>query len=109
MKIFFSPVRSEACLQLSRSGEGLVINGVHHDLSQVALAGPQGVASEWIVGPVQRVAGQIVLTLLLPHGAQAPVQTLWPAPVEVFEDAEIPLPPHDAPESMEEKTADGGD
>ncbi len=54
------------------------------------------VACDWLSGDVTRVGGVLNLTLILPHGANAPHATRFPAPVTVTTDGPVPLPPYDA-------------
>jgi hypothetical protein len=54
----------------------------------------------WITGDVSRVSGEICLSLLLPHGANAPEETRFPAAYSIpliIADGPVPLPPYDAP------------
>jgi len=97
MQLSFLPVRMEARLTLARQGDALVINGETFDFSAVpegASLPAEAVASDWIAGPVSRAAGVLQLVLLLPHGAKAPPETLFPVPVTVPTDGPVPLPPY---------------
>ncbi|MCJ8139525.1 hypothetical protein [Falsirhodobacter halotolerans] len=98
MHISFSPVRRDEQLTASIEGDILTLNGQRLDLSGVAdgqTLPRSEIDSDWIGGPVTRVDGMLRITLILPHGADAPEETLFPKPVVVTEDGPIPLPPYD--------------
>ena len=95
MQIDFSPMRHDATLCLSRSGDVLTINGAAYDFSPI----PEGatlpraaVACDWLASDVERVDGELRLTLILPHGPDAPRDTLYPARLEQVPDGDIPVP-----------------
>lgn len=98
MKITLSPARSDAHLEASVSGEVLTLNGV--DISFAGVKDGDIIAAEdtgcdWISGLVTRSDGEIELTLILPHGSNAPPETLFPQAIYA-EDGPIMLPPYDA-------------
>ena len=102
MKIRLSPVRIDRQLIASVSGDTLMVNGQVLDFSplQEGESLPSGaVSTEWVHGSVMRIDGEIHLTLALPHGANAPHETLFPSaftvPMVVLE-GEVPLPPYDS-------------
>lgn len=100
MKITFSPRRSEARLILCRSGDVLTINGDVFDLSGIpegATLPQKAVACNALVSDITREQGELHLTLVLPHGANAPEETTFPAVIDVFEDGPVAVPPYDAP------------
>jgi hypothetical protein len=79
-------------LEAAVSGEVLILNGEAHDLSAVASSAV--INSPWIGGLVQRLSGVLHVPLILPHGATAPPETLFPVPLSVT-DGPVPLPPYD--------------
>lgn len=87
MKIFPTPIRHDTELTLTREGTTLVLNGVPCDLAQ-------GQTSDWIIGQPVNLDGVWQVTLLLPHGANAPQETLFPAPIDVAKDGPVALPPY---------------
>ena len=98
MKLNFTPMRRDEALTLSRSGDVLTINGEAFDFTGVpegATLPQSAVACDWLASDVERVSGQICLTLILPHGANAPAETLFPQPVEITADGPIALPAFD--------------
>lgn len=110
MKIILSPQRRDDALTVSKGGDILTINGETFDFSSLPDGAtiPAGeVPCEWIVGPVERIVGELQLTLILPHGA-APEQ--WQAfPDAIVDPADGPLQvPHDTYSETTEQMVDGG-
>ncbi|MCL6285252.1 hypothetical protein M3P21_17120 [Ruegeria sp. 2012CJ41-6] len=107
MYITFTPVRRHDRLTIEKSGDVLTINGEDFDFSPI----PEGatlprtaVTCDWLASDVERHDGHIHLTLCLPHGPSAPSETLFPVPVRMTGDGQVPLPPHGttSPEIEEE-------
>lgn len=104
MKIFLSPANSSTELVASVAADVLTVNGVELDFSalQAGEVLPTGAVScEWIIGPVQRIDGEIHLTIKLPHGANAPQETRFPAALHeamTVTEGLVPLPPYAAEE-----------
>lgn len=96
MKISFSPVRCDHTLLLHRTGpSSLSINGSGINLSALpdgATLPAEAIDSEWIVGDVSRIGGELQLTVLLPIGADAPAAARFPADVIDPPIGRIPLP-----------------
>lgn len=98
MHIMFSPQRSDHPLTLARQGGALIINGVAYDftpLPEGAVLPRAAVDCALLVSDVTRVDGILQLTLMLPHGANAPDETLFPAALDLSVDGPATLPPHD--------------
>ena len=96
MLITLCPMRRDDRLTLSRSGETLTVNGIPLDLAALPEGGAiprDAVDCAWLVSDITRTDGEIALTLILPHGADAPHETLFPAPVRVVGDGPVALPP----------------
>lgn len=95
MKITLAPQRRDDTLTLSKSGDILTVNGEDFDFSGVAdgtdLA-RDAVACEWLASDVVRQDGDLLLSLILPHRADAPEEILYPAPLIVLDDGPIALP-----------------
>jgi hypothetical protein len=93
--ITLSPIRLDADLTLARAGTALVVNGARLDFADLA-PGESRPAEAWdcdlLAGPVTREGDKIRLTLLLPHGAEAPQAVLHPAPLTLDRDGPAPLP-----------------
>jgi hypothetical protein len=95
MQISFSPVRCDDTLTLSLSGDVLTVNGVAFDfttLSEGQSWSAEQVGCPWLAEEVRRQAGELCLCLILPHGADAPDQTLFPQSLRVTQDGSIPVP-----------------
>jgi len=98
MQITFSPQRRDTPLALSRSGDTLTINGEAFDFSPLpegATLPQEAITGDWFAGPVERIDGELHLTLALPHGANAPHETLFPAPITLTGDGPVALPPYE--------------
>lgn len=95
MTLHFSPIRSNDTLVLERQGDILIANGEAFDFSPLAEGQSlpaQAVASPWFVGPVSRRGGVLELTVLLPHGANAPHAQRSPQPIGLTGDGLVALP-----------------
>jgi hypothetical protein len=96
MNLSFAPIRHDQPLQVARHGDVLTVNGTDFDfgpLPEGALLPREAMDSPWFAGPVERNGGVLQITLLLPHGADAPSQTLFPDPLRLAKDGPIELPP----------------
>lgn len=108
MKINLSPQRRDDTLAVIKQGDTLTINGTAYDFSVV----PDGatlplhsrgdnneqvrnIDCTWLASDVERIDGVLHLTLLLPHGANAPEETRFPQPIINPADGELSLPAYD--------------
>ena len=102
MKLSFSPVRMDTPLTASVEGDVLTLNGAVLDFTPLpagAVLPRAAIDSPWIAGDVTRdAAGVLTVPLILPHGANAPHETLFPAEMTVAEGA-VGLPVYDAPQT----------
>lgn len=99
MRINLSPVRLDEELVVDREGDVLYLNGQEFDFSPLpdgATLPGEAIDSTWFAGPVERIDGELHLTLVLPHGANAPQETRFPEPLTVQDDGPLGLPVHDA-------------
>ena len=95
MLINLSPQRREDILTISKIGDALTINGVPFDFSQLpdgATLPKEAIDCEWIVSDVSRINGEIELTILLPHGANASHETRFPEPIVMTTNGQVVLP-----------------
>jgi len=111
MHITLSPVRLDETLTATRAGDVLTLNGQAFDfgpLPEGATLPAEAIASDWIVGPVSRIDGDLHLTLRLPHGPNPSQAVAFPEPIHVTEDGPIVLPfdPEPEPEAIEEPAAE---
>ena len=95
MKLLFSPQRRDDTLTLSKSGDALTVNGVTYDFSQLpngATLPREAIDCEWICGNVERVNGELIVPILLPHGPDASEAARYPEPLTVISDGQVVLP-----------------
>lgn len=98
MKIIFAPVRSGTPLRLARKGDIVIVNDEEFDFSPLADGDKlpaSAVTSQWFVGDVSRINGQLEVTIALPHGSKAPTETLFPQPMVAEGDGPITLPTYE--------------
>ena len=95
MIIKLSPVRSDLGLVVARSADILEVNGVEFDFTRLpdgATLPAEAVDCEFVIAPVERISGGLVLTLMLPHGADASEQSRFPVDIVSPADGRVPLP-----------------
>lgn len=94
MIIKLSPVRSDVHLSVVKAGEILEVNGVTLDFSRLADGATlpaEAVGCDFVIAPVERINGDLVLTLMLPHDADAPQGARFP--VDLYPaDGQVQLP-----------------
>ncbi|WP_018208546.1 hypothetical protein [Sinorhizobium medicae] len=111
MQIKFSPQRRDDLLTVTKAGDVFTINGVPFDFSTLPDGAtiPAGEAPcEWLVGSVERTAGELHLTLILPHGPGPSQAVAFPPPLIDPPDGVIALPadpPLSNPDPAEEEPA----
>ena len=101
MRISLSPQRRDDALEVLKHGDALTINGEAYDFSPLPDGGtiPAGeVPCDWITGSVERVDGDLRLTLILPHGAAPSQAVAFPQPVINPPDGPVVLPKDPDPE-----------
>lgn len=84
MRISLSPQRRDGMLIASRQGDNLTINGENFDFSALpngATIEAENSPSPWIAGAIERIGGQLHLTLLLPHGPNPSAAVAFPEPL----------------------------
>ena len=89
MHITLSPVRMDQTLTVARTGTGLFLNGTPVDLPSYDM---EAAPSPWIVGQPFEEAGVWHVTLILPHGADAPEETRFAPPLLLAGDGPVALP-----------------
>jgi hypothetical protein len=95
MKITLSPQRRDDTLKVTKQGDVLNINGIEYDFTNLPDGGKVpavAVDSEFVIDSVDRVNGELELTLLLPHGADASKAARFPEPIINPADGEVELP-----------------
>lgn len=94
---------------VSRAGDVLTINGESFDLSQLpegATLPATAIESDYFTGPVERLNGELHLTLRLPHGPNPSHSVAFPEPISVMADGPVALPfdqPFVLPEPVHEE------
>ena len=84
MRIKLLPARCDDELTVFRYGDKLYLNGEEFDFTLLpdgATLPSEAINSHWIIGPVERVAGEIVLSILLPHAADASESARFPTDI----------------------------
>ena len=95
MHIKLIPQRRDDALAVTVTGEVLTINGVDFDFSVIpdGASLPAGaVSSEFVVGTVERIAGILHLTLLLPNANDSTYAATHPHPIITPADGVLELP-----------------
>lgn len=95
MQIKFNPQRRDDTLTVVKQGDALIVNGVTYDFSPLpegATLPAEAIDSDLFSGPVERINGEIVLTLTLPHGPNPSHAVAFPQPINVTADGPVELP-----------------
>lgn len=95
MKINLTPVRMDLTLMASVDGDVLTINGTAYDFGPLPEGGTlprEAVGCTLLASDVTREGDHIMLTLILPHGSDAPEEARFPRPITVTQAGPIPLP-----------------
>lgn len=95
MHVNLSPVRSDEALTVTRTADTLTINGQPFNFSQLpegATLPAEAIESDWFAGPVERIGGELHLTLRLPHGPNPSQAVAFPQPITVTADGPVELP-----------------
>ena len=98
MQITLTPQRRDDRLSLERKGDSLILNGEVFDFTALPEGGTlprDAVACDWLAGDVTRQDGVLHLTLILPHGVDAPEATLFPVPITLTGDGPVALPAYE--------------
>jgi len=105
MKITLSPSRVDVPLVVSVNGDTLTINGEEFDfgpLTDGATLPLEAFESMWFNGPVDRVAGELQLSLVLPYGPNAPESTVfYSGTLDINESGDLVLPIYDTSPPIE--------
>lgn len=95
MHITLTPQRRDDTLTVSKQGDVLTINGEVFDFSVIpdgATLPASAVACKYITGDVERIAGVLHLSLLMPHGANPSQAAAFPAPITNPANGALELP-----------------
>jgi hypothetical protein len=105
MQINFTPQRRDDELTVEKEADVLTINGQRYDFSSLpdgATIAVDVVPWEWIAGPVQRAAGELNLTLILPNGPAPSRAVAFPSPLIDPPDGPLTIPRVPEPAEDEE-------
>lgn len=95
MNITLSPQRRDDTLFIERNGDKLTLNGEEFDFSKIAegdtLPG-LAIASDWFLGDVNRIDGELHLTIILPNSWDASHEQRFPEPLMGVLDGVVALP-----------------
>ncbi|PKH12592.1 hypothetical protein BI292_06170 [Pseudomonas sp. 43NM1] len=105
MKIKLSSIRSDETLSVTVEGDTLVVNGQAFDFSPVGDGDtlPRGaIKSDWFDGDVERIDGQLIVTLLLPIPSNYSPEQAFPADLINVPNGPVtfPAPLPDAPTTL---------
>lgn len=106
MIVNFSPIRMDEQLVVEREDDIITLNGEAFDLSPLlegASLPSTAIESKWFVGDIDRENGVISLTLVLPHGANAPIETRFPTAITLTENGPVQMPIYDIVEEVIEE------
>lgn len=95
MQIKLNPQRRDDTLTVAKYGDAVIVNGEPFDFSALpdgATLPAEAIASEFFSGPVERIGGEIHVTLTLPHGANPSHAVAFPDPITVTADGPVELP-----------------
>lgn len=95
MKIILSPQRRDDTLEVIKTGDIITVNGEVYDLSFVGDGDTlprEAISSTWFAGPVERINGELVLTLLLPNPWNYSQEQAFPVPLENVPDGPVSFP-----------------
>lgn len=95
MRLLLSPVNDPRILNITKTNDTLTINGESFDFSQLlegATLPKEAVDCEFIISDVSRINGEIELTILLPHGANASHEARFPEPINMTSNGRVMLP-----------------
>ncbi|WP_236247827.1 tail fiber assembly protein [Pseudomonas mosselii] len=95
MIIKLSPVRSDELIAVSRLGDMLTINSLALDFTRLQdgeTLPADAVGSKFVLDPIERKDGKLIVSLRLPHAADAPYEARFPADIIDPPDGEVALP-----------------
>ena len=95
MKINLSPVDGLPSLLISKEGDILTINGEAFDFGPLDEGDElpvEAIASSWFAAPVQRVNGELIVSVLLPLPENYSYAQAFPEPLTYVPDGSITLP-----------------
>ncbi|TPM39390.1 hypothetical protein FJ951_27170 [Mesorhizobium sp. B2-2-3] len=104
MRISFAPQRRDDALALAKSGDVLTVNGEQFNfngLSDGDAIKVEDIPCEFIVGNVTKIAGEVHVTIVLPHGPSPEVWQTCPGDIENVPDGTVDVPSNTWSETTE--------
>ncbi len=108
MKIILSPQRRDDTLKIRKRGPTLFINDEAFSFAKMKDGDTLPVSaidSKWFAAPVEKVDGELIITLILPNPWNYSQEQAFPVPIVDVPDGVVALPqplpdnvPHTAPE-----------
>ncbi|TLX54855.1 hypothetical protein DN824_20445 [Stutzerimonas nosocomialis] len=95
MIIRLVPQRDHTALAVALAGDVLLLNGAAFDFGPLpdgSTLPAEAIDSDWIIGPVERIDGELHFTLRLPHGPNPSRAVAFPEPIRVMVDGLVDLP-----------------
>ncbi|MFU2330337.1 hypothetical protein [Pseudomonas sp. NFX98] len=111
MRIVLAPQRRDDLLEVVKSGDSLNINGETYDFSPMGEGDSlplSAINSGWFAGPVERVDGQLTVTLFLPNPFNFSPEQAFPVPLVNVPDGPVVFP-GPLPEFAAEMEAEEGE
>lgn len=107
MKIILSPVRMDNDIAYIKHGDSIIVDGEVFDFSQVGDGDTlprEAILSSRFGGDVDRVEGELILTLILPLPANYSYEQAFPEPLyQVVDGPLLPYLPKPLPELLSEE------
>ena len=99
MKIKLSPQGRATPLVAKVVGDVIILNGESYDFSPLQegeTLPADATGCDWFASSIERIDGVIHLTIVLPHGNNAPHETRFPEYFDKYmeADGEVVLPPY---------------
>ncbi|WP_077046628.1 hypothetical protein [Pseudomonas sp. KK4] len=95
MRINLSPQRRDDTLEVIKTGDVLTVNGEDFDFSPIGNGDTlpaSAIASEWFFDKVDRIDGELVLTLILPNPFNYSPEQAFPVPLENVPEGLVVFP-----------------
>lgn len=95
MKIILSPQRRDDTLIAVKSGDVLTLNSVRFDLSPIGEGDTlpfDAIHSQWLPGNIERLNGELTLTLLFPNPSNYSQAQAFPSPLLNVPDGVVVFP-----------------
>lgn len=95
MNIILSPQRRDDNIEVIKLGDILTVNGEEFDFSPMGDGDTlprEAINSIWFVGPVNRIGGELVVTLLFPNPWNYSPEQAFPSPLENVPDGPVAFP-----------------